>query len=546
MKNLFLLSCLFVLGSSISFAQKKTEVSSEIKNVTVYLSGAEVTRKATVNVPVGMSDIVFTNLTTDINANTIQVSSTGDFVIMGATFQLNYLASKEEVAGEKIISDSIEILRLAIGQINNAKEVNEGLVNILNKNESVGGNNIGVTLANLQAVYEYYALKMAQLKAEWTELDEKQKKLQSRSTKLTQQLYELNNKKNQPTGEIVVQVSAKVGVTGNFTLSYIVNNAGWNPNYDIRCKSINEPVKLTYKADVHQNTNEDWKNVKLKLSTANPTVSAQAPVLQPWYLYYYNAYNYGYNSDFKSNMNFNNSIQQAPSAAYGGNRGVLGTVTEDKDAQTTSYYTTVNTQQLSVEFDIDIPYDIPSDNKIHKVSIQDYEVPATYQYFAVPKLDNDAFLLARITDWSKLNLLSGNANIFFEGAYVGQSYINTVSTKDTLDLSLGRDKKIIIKRQKERDYTKEKIIGSDIKQSFNYTIIVRNTKAENITIKIYDQFPISNNEQIKVFQDDAGTASINPISSKLTWVLTMKPNEEQRLKFSFTVQYPKEQTIEGL
>jgi len=269
--------------------------------------------------------------------------------------------------------------------------------------------------------------------------------------------------------------------------------------------------------------------------------------LQPWYLYYYNAAAYNGLDNNTNTVNAYSYQQTAPVEAKEKNTDSDGIADKmDQEAESPANYTTVNNQQLSVEFDIALPYDIPSDSKTHKVEVQDYTVPAIYEYYAVPKMDNDAFLLARVTDWSKLNLLSGNANIFFEGAYVGQSYINTATTKDTLDLSLGRDKKIIIKRLKEKDYTKQKFIGNDVKESFNYTITIRNTKTDDITIKLFDQFPISNNADIKVTRDDSGGATVDDVTGKLTWSITVKPGEDKKMKFSFTVEFPKNQSIQGL
>jgi len=201
---------------------------------------------------------------------------------------------------------------------------------------------------------------------------------------------------------------------------------------------------------------------------------------------------------------------------------------------------------LNAEFDISIPYDIPADGKQHLIAIQDYELPAFYHYYAAPKLDNDAFLTADNSNWEDLNLLPGNMNIFFEGSYVGQAYLDPTITKDTLPISLGRDKNIIIKREKVKDYSKEKTIGDNKKQSFAYTIAVKNTKKEAIDIKILDQYPISQQGKIEVTLDDGGGATVQEALGKLIWNLRLEPNEEKKLQFSFTVKYPKDQIISGL
>jgi len=126
-----------------------------------------------------------------------------------------------------------------------------------------------------------------------------------------------------------------------------------------------------------------------------------------------------------------------------GVNGVIIVTTKNMDD-----YTTIEEQELNVSFDIDIPYDILSNGKAHSVALKDLKLPATYKYYAVPKVEKEAFLLAELNDYSKYNLLPGEANIIFEGMYVGKTMINPNQTQDTLNLSMGRDKKISIKREK--------------------------------------------------------------------------------------------------
>ncbi|MCY7409527.1 MAG: DUF4139 domain-containing protein, partial [Chitinophagales bacterium] len=266
------------------------------------------------------------------------------------------------------------------------------------------------------------------------------------------------------------------------------------------------------------------------------------PLITPWYLDFYRPEIYGARgySDAPSQAlsNMAMPMEQSENSKSDSNNKIA--------SSTAANYTTVLQTQLTAEFDISIPYTIPSDGKAHLISIQDYELPATYHYYAVPKLDNDAFLTADVNAWEDLNLLPGNANIFFQGSYVGQSYLDPSGTKDTMPISLGRDKSIIIKREKVKDYSKPKTIGDNVKQSFAYTITIKNTKKEPIDIKIIDQYPISQQGKIEVALDDAGGATINAVDGKLSWSLNLAANEERKIQFSFTVKYPKDQIVSGL
>ena len=132
------------------------------------------------------------------------------------------------------------------------------------------------------------------------------------------------------------------------------------------------------------------------------------------------------------------------------------------------------------------------------VEVQKYELDATYEYFAVPKVDPDAFLLARVTGWEKFNLLPGESNIFFMGTYVGKSYINPLSAMDTLDVSLGRDKAISLKREMIKDFTSDQFIGTNRRITKGWEMTIKNNKSKEIEIVIEDQFPISSNKEIVI------------------------------------------------
>ncbi|MFI5134892.1 MAG: mucoidy inhibitor MuiA family protein, partial [Chitinophagales bacterium] len=412
-------------------------------------------------------------------------------------------------------------------------------MDLLNANKSVTGQNTGLNMDQLTKMYDFYATKMNDLANQQIDLEQKEKKLNENIARLQNQLNELNSKFNQPTGEIVASITSSAAKSVTFEFSFLMPDAGWSPIYDIRSQDVHGPVTLNYKANVYQNSGTDWNNVKVKLSTGNPAVSATGPTLYPWYVNIYQP------------PVLNEMTIAAPSRVYNKADNAAAAPAMDTAGlmarnTTGANYTTATQTQLNAEFDISIPYDIPSDGKSHLIAIQDYELPATYSYYAVPKLDNDAFLTADISNWEDLNLLPGNANIFFQGSYVGQSYVNPVTTKDTLSFSLGRDKNIVIKREKVKDFSKPKTIGDNIKQSFAYTISIKNMKKDAIDMKIMDQFPISQNSKIEVTLDDAGGASVNSTEGKLTWMVHLESGAEKKLQYSFTVKYPKDQTIAGL
>ena len=170
-------------------------------------------------------------------------------------------------------------------------------------------------------------------------------------------------------------------------------------------------------------------------------------------------------------------------------------------------------------------------------------MPATYEYYTAPKLDEAAYLTARIADWEAYDLLSGQANLFFEGTYVGQTFLNTAATEDTLVVSLGQDPGIVVERTKERTFAEQQFLGNRQTATRAFSIEVRNTKRVPVTIVVDDQVPVSTTEQIDVREVEAGGAAYDAATGRLRWRLDLAPGEAETLRFGYEVRYPKNRRI---
>jgi len=206
-------------------------------------------------------------------------------------------------------------------------------------------------------------------------------------------------------------------------------------------------------------------------------------------------------------------------------------------------YVSVADNTLNLAYDIDLPYDVPTNGKAQTATIATQEINAGYKHYAVPKLDKDVYLLAEIADWGKLNLMPGEANIIFEGTYVGKSFIDPNSTNDTLNLTLGRDKRVVVKRDKLIDYSSVKFLGSNKLQKFTYQLTVKNTKKEAINLLLKDQFPLTTNKEIEVELIDDGGAEVNTDIGVLNWKLNLAAGETRKIKFTYSVKYPKDKVL---
>ena len=523
--------------SAIAFAQKPIFTSAKIKSATVYSNSAELLQSASVTLPSGTSEIVIKNVADYVNENTIQIGAPANVTVLSVQFTRNFISEYEIDESNPMIKkvrDSIMLIEKEMGKIANEKVSYSKTIDLLDKNQNVAGQNSGLNVTELIKLVDYYRAKRNELSNLVDNLIEKEEKLRVKLSKLNSKL-ELNTQKQEKSsqGKLVLQVMTDVASSVNLDINYITANASWSPFYDLRAENINSPINLMYKAKVLQNTGIDWKKVKLTLSSGNPNQNNTAPILQAWFLRYGYPRTYGYDN---SNAKLNTVV-------------VSGYMKKDKaelDESSISNYTTINENQLNISFDIDIPYDILSNGKAHSVALKDLKLPASYKYYAVPKVEKEAFLLAEISEYSKFNLLPGEANIIFEGMYVGKTMINPNQTSDTLNLSMGRDKKIAIKREKIADKSGTKFLSGYKEQTFTYDITVKNNKKEAIELLLKDQYPISTDKEITIELLDNGKAKVTTETGILTWDVKLGAGETKKFRISYKIKYPKDKFIDNL
>ncbi|HLO59073.1 MAG TPA: DUF4139 domain-containing protein [Bacteroidales bacterium] len=531
MKSRFTLLIFFTLYMS-SFAADPVDIKSILSGVTVYLNGARISRVADVTVPKGNTAFRFSDLPANLDDQSIQVKGEGNFVILSIVHETNYLSRQRKSSMHKMLEDSLKIYEDQLAWISSYKDILNSEENMLYANQVIGSKDKGLVLNDLKLAVDYYRTRLSEIKKEEIKLSRQAIETTEKKERIKNQLDVLNVKLSEPTSDVLVNVSADKPVTGNLQISYTVYEAGWVPAYDVRAKDIQNPVHLFYNAKVYQNTGEDWNKVLLKLSTADPRQSGVKPDLQPWFLDFMQPviYSRQYNT-VTLHTSMDAEVAAAPMEV------------KKSEATLAAGYVSVNENQTNLEFAIKIPYDVPSDNKQYTINIQDLTLPATYEYYCAPKLDRDAFLLARITGWEDYNLLSGEMNLFFEDTYVGKSQLDVRNTKDTLDLSLGRDKSIVVTRVKMKDFTSEKVIGSNKKETRAWEITIRNNKKQSVDLKIEDQLPVSMNKDIEISGLDYSGGALNKETGLITWRQKIEPSVEKKLRVSFEVKYPKDRVV---
>jgi len=523
---LFLLLPLLALTSN---AQEK-RVKSKVISATVYVQGAQITRVAKVYLDKGENRVVLTNLPPSLDESSIQVSC-GEATIVSVTNQKNMLDSLsqsqefQKLQGKKKeLEKRIKVEQALLQTIDTEKDV------LLSNKKLVGEQ--GVKLEDLKNSLIYFRTRLEELERTKVDKEELIENLNSDLQKINDQLLLLSTEKVKNTSEVVVVFNANQTIDAGIKIKYFTYNAAWYPTYDVRANSINDPLVITCKANVYQTTGEDWSKVKLSVSSGNPTAGSTAPMIEPWFIDIIQPY-LGY--------------RNGPIKAYGAvkkeaisDESVVKTLDDVKEyASNYEMPVSVSESQTNFTFNIDIPYDIPSKQQPTVAVLQTPTLKATYQYSSVPKLSENAYLVANITDWQTLNLTNGDANLYFENNFVGTTYLDTKAFNDTLKLSLGKDESIAIKRTKVKSFTEKNLVGSKITETRVWEITITNGKKQDVEINLKDQIPVSSNEKVKVKLTDQSGSDYTAATGILKWTVKLKPTETKKIQFSYSVEYPK-------
>lgn len=623
-----LLILCFFLGHA---QESETELNSKIKKVTVFLEGAQVTRQVVISARPGVTILKLSGISSAVQEQSIQAQATAGVKILSVSFKVNYL--NEMRKPEKVAQLEAERKRW-MGQLRfeqSQEEVYREEEAILKTNKSIGGTAKGVDVAELKVAMDYFRSRLLEIKQQLLAIDKNIRKCNEEITKIESQLKEMSNSKDQPSGEMMIKVSSKTLTSSQLTISYLVKEARWFPSYDIRAKDILSPVSITYKTNVSQHSGEDWENVELTISSANPNQAGTRPVIKPWYLGFNNQYETssiinalqgrvagieigsmvrgrvtssedgsglpGVNvmvkgstvgtvtdaggfysipltSDARhlvfsfigmqseevdvrnksiANVAMNNDVTQLNEVVVTGygateKKSMTGSVVTIRGINSTADYTprikktivaTPVIRQTNFEFTIDEPFSVKSDGEVRSTEMVEYELDALYEYYCVPKLDEDAFLIAKVLGWDEYNFLEGEASLFFEGKFIGKSVMDTRNMTDTLTLSLGRDANVMVKREKVKQLSSQQLVGANQKSSYTFDISVRNKKAQPIFIVIEDQLPVPNTKEISVDKLEDSKAEYNEETGQLKWKRNVGAGKTENIKLRYSVRFPK-------
>ena len=608
--------------------------TASVNKVTVFTNGAQVERSKSVVLVSGEQVVTFTGFSPYMDKKSLQVKAKGHLTILGVSERTAHPDSAAQVKKLRAAEDDVKAVERRIQQTKDEQEMLTAQLDLVKTNCSVAGRTVATPLANIKELNAYYAQQVLSVKKRSQELEEQLQNLNEELKRRQDTCDSIAKLKLKSVTEIDVKVDAKQAGRADFDITYYVMNAGWFPSYDIRSNSINEPLQLSYKANIYQNTKEEWKNVPVTLSSSNPNRSNVAPQLKTYWLDYglsapaYNTDNDGSNvvsgkivaagdgdpligasvivkgtnlgtvSDIDGNYSIvlpqnsrrltfsyvgyvsqthtvepgstlnirmkedRASLQEVVVVGYGvsknGRRSKSkGEVLKAKESvpamagvaveeeMNESEVVSVNQQQaqFGYEFDIKQLLTLPDGGKTTTTEIARHQLPASYEYRGIPKIDKESFLVADATDWQKLNLMEGEANVYFDNSFVGKSILDPNVSSDTLHFSMGRDQSIRVQRIKVSESSTRRFFGSNQEQTMKWRITVKNNRQESVNITVFDQAPISRNTSIEVSMEELSDGQFDKQTGIIKWPLQLQPGEQRDLILQYKVKYPKNRRL---
>lgn len=589
-------ACLALLCAAASL--RSAPVTSHISAVTVYPDRAVVSRTATLDLSAGTQELGFERLPAALLDASLQVAGNGtaNATILDVQTRQTYVdfTPNERVKG---LEDQVRALQQQFRSLDDrAATLNEErdfLKRMLTASTGVivvpagaaATRTVGATahpsLDEWQKLYAYSDETFGRIATELQGIDTRREELNTSKAALEKELSTLRGAGSQAYKTVTVRVSAASAGNLQLTLAYTVPNASWTPTYDARLRSATRAVDLTYFGVVRQNTGEDWTDVALTLSTARPSLGGAAPTLRTWWLdlppavrpaapgvtlnpfeadaskdkgYY--AENTLAGSRLRTNVADLASSITVVTKQQMDDAGALN-VNDVFMYEAGSATAAVNQGVTSATFHIAAPTSLPSNNSTQKVAIATTTLATKLDYEAAPKLREAAFLHAAAVNTTDYPLLGGTMNTFLDDVFVAASSLKTVMPGEKLELALGADEGIAIKRRVVQRFAEGTgLTNSGRRVTYEFVITVTNNKKTPESVTFREPLPVSRNEKIVVKllapqERELGTPEkpreiTREADGHLAWRLELKPGEKREIPLKFSVDYPNEVTVAGL
>lgn len=538
--------CGTVLAGAETFAQRPLVSDVQVEHVRVFRRGAELRCTASVTLPQGESVVVLRNIAKNPDEESLQVgSSQAGITVLQAQVARDYFKDDEsqDLPETKAQRDRLKQAERELGALSRRSETLAAVLGKLDECPIAPDGTTSMTAETFDKLVGAQVRKRTELTDELAKVSEEVTAKKKEIKRLRTELYGGQEEKGEQTQRPVLLLRLASTQAGPVKLSvnYISQGAYWNPQYEIRSEGTDTPLRLTTRATLRQTTGVEWKNVKLSLVNGTPTSHNQLPELEPWFIHLASPAN----AMKKSGYVVEDDRIVTAMANYSVENEVAYDADEDESEPVGAGFE-MESNQFSVSYEVATPYTIRSGQAETLVTLTQQQIPAEYQYIAAPNMSPEAYLVARVKDFSQYGLISAPATVVFDNMQVGRTYLDAAEQEGTLTVTLGVDPRIIIKREEVKDKTGQKFLSSTAERTLTYDLQLKNSKREPIKLEIRDRYPLTTNDAVHVELLQSSGATVDSEKGYMSWEVELASGESKSLRVSYKVKYPKGKTILGL
>lgn len=548
-KTLFITVVSLLIFTLSAKAQKN--VKSKLEKVTIYPSNALVEKSAKLTLTKGENTFIITDNATDIQTSNLHFGANDNYFISSCSIERTsqtieskakdvfpanvynqYITLKNKIeSNEKQLSTNKYLL-----QVYNAQ------LKALNNLKAIKNTQTIDTLLTIQQQFEYQRTEGVKIKSEINRIEKENTSIEELLSKQQAQLNEIVKQNNdycdltRQSSNIIVSIFAKKDMVATLNYNYLVYNVSSQYSYDVMIDENNKLAIFNLKNTVSQSTNENWSNCKIVFSTNDELYAEGDTDLPTWEL----KKNATSHNKRRVNMLSNNIVLAANAT------GVQAKTDNVEEGEMYSIQSAdVSNLTLSKEYTLNTHQSIGSNSKqAQTIPLVSDSTKIEFKHFSTPKNIEKVYFTTLLPEWESLGLLNTSCDIFLNDKYVAKSYINTLSTKDTMQLSAGEDKEVKISRKVVKTSPDKSFLSNNIEQTVNVTLVVKNTKSTPINISLKDQVPISQDTDIKIFDIKTNDGTLNSSTGIIKWNINLEGKQTKEVKFSYTIKYPKNLNLE--
>lgn len=540
-------------------AAAQPQLTSKVTEATVYLQGASLTQTADATLKAGSQEVVIEGLSPFLELSSLKVHADG-VLVASSEFSQDFITPKKDKAHITKLRDSLKLYQQQLQTVKDELTVHTHLLKMLTDGtmNNMSQKDGTISVADINANMELYKSKASALQKSIDQTNQKISDLQKTIQRINKQINQDETSGKLYNGILKLSISVPKAITTTFTITYYTGVASWSPCYDINIENMDETIALHAKAQVQQYTGLDWENVQLTLSNATPNRSTVAPVFTPWDLRFNHAtYRVVKNEAMASNsvsyaFNFGQDATEAmevpeeiaaeePPALASGKTPAASVPTPILMNE----YIEEDMQSVHVNYKIAVPYNIDGNGKTQLIDLKDYTVKAEYKYYSIPKLSDETYLVASLSDYMKHNLLPGYATVTFDNTFVGKTMLKPNVTDSIITLTLATDPRIAVKREKRMDFCSTKHVGNTTTSTQSYLITVKNNQNKEVKLTLKEQYPLSSNKdiEVKVTEVTPSATYDKKDIGVLTWDIELKAGETRTFTVTYSIKYPKGESV---